>query len=177
MRLPRFQTWITALVDANLPTGVKRIGWADSGINKDGGMGEHCTGLVFEAPDGGTVYWQTIVGGGPKGDTFDQPEEIVEGDPPAPVAPVELTVADGKLRMADLEAWLTALAVNAQSRELASVERFSTRPAKSNLGFSHQFGYTLKWHDGSSTTSFLRYTLAPGERRSESTEWRIKEAV
>jgi hypothetical protein len=25
MRLPRFQTWITALVDANLPTGVKRI--------------------------------------------------------------------------------------------------------------------------------------------------------
>jgi hypothetical protein len=77
----------------------------------------------------------------------------------------------------DLEAWRTGLVINTRSRELASVERCSTRPATPNLGFSHRFGYTLKWHDGSSTTSFLRHTLAPGEQRPESTEWRIKQAV
>jgi hypothetical protein len=177
MRLPRFQTWITELVDANLPSSVKRIDWADSGINSDPGMGEHCVGLVFEAPDGGVAYLQTVNGGGPKGDNVDQPEEIVEGEPPAPVAPVELTVTGGHLRMADLETWLTALILNAQSRELASIEQFSTRPAEPNVGFTHRIGYRIKWHDGSSTTSFLRYTLAPGERRTENTEWRIKEAV
>jgi hypothetical protein len=173
MRAPRFQAWITDLVDTNLPPDVKRIPWADTGIVADKGMADWTLGLVFEAPSGGVAYLQLVHGGGPKGDTFDKPEEIVEGEPPAPVAPVELTVTEGRLRMAELEAWITALIINAQNREVASVTRFSERDPK---GF-HPFGFSVKWHSGAAAYGHLRYTLAPGERRSEGTEWRIKETV
>lgn len=177
MRNSRFQTWITELVDANLPAAVKRIPWADTGIQSDPGMGEQTGGLVFEAPDGGQVYLSIVQAGGPKGDKIDKDEEIVEGEPPAPVVPVDLPVVGGQLRMVDIEAWLAALIINAQHREVASVERYSEREVDPRKGLTNRFGFTVRWHSGAAAIGFFRYTLLRGERRSESTEFRIKEAV
>ncbi|GAA1849907.1 hypothetical protein [Myceligenerans crystallogenes] len=178
MRKLRFQSWITELVDASLPPQIKRIEWEATGVNKDAGMGDQCVGLVFESPDGGSAYLRFVYGGGPLGDNPDEPErEPVTGEPPAPVAPVELALSGDRLRMADLEAWITSLILNAQHPEVRSVELFSEREQDPRSGFSHPFGFSLKWHDGDSVIGFFQYTLARGERRSKDTEYRIKEAV
>lgn len=176
MRKNRFNDWITSLVDANLPAGVKRIDWAETGITKDKEIGEHTTGLVLQSPAGGTAYLAWVIGHYGMGENSDDEEEIVEGAPPERVDPVELTpTSDGRIRCLDLEAWLAALVVNSQSPEIKQVERSSAlreqRPAS-----TQPFGITIWWHSANRTYTVPTYTLAPGEKRGEGTKYRIKEA-
>jgi hypothetical protein len=178
VRNSRFTTWLTGLVDDNLPDDITRLDWDDTGINADPGMGTQCTGLVFQAPDGGTAYLRIVQAGGPLGDNPDNPErEPVIGTPPPPVAPVGLQTVDGHLRMADLEAWLTALILNEQHPEVADVQRYSVREVDPRRATHHPFGFSVTWHDGDTAVVFLQYTLTAGERRSDSTQYRIKELV
>lgn len=169
MRAPRFLTWLTDLLTSDLPDGVTLVSWTDAGVTGEAGM-EHTTGVVLQAPDGGAAYLQIVHGGG----RYDGEEKIVEGNPPAPVAPVSLVVQPGgQLRMVDVEAWITAAIVNSQSRELATVERYSTREKSG----AHPFGFNITWHSGASTHAHLLYTLRPGERRGADTRYRVLETV
>lgn len=63
--------------------------WAESGVTQQPGW-EHTAGLTLTSPAGGTidVRW---VHGRAGGDRRDEPENIIEGEPPAPVEPVALT--------------------------------------------------------------------------------------
>lgn len=172
MRPQRFQTWITDLVDAALPPDVERIDWAETGVTKD--LGEQTLGLVFRTSSGAIAFMQIVHGGGPRGEDSSKPEEIIEGEPPQMVESVTLALDDRKrLRMSLLEEWFAALVVNSGSREVASVERYSTRE---NLT-GHPYGLTIRWHDGAGAFLHLLHTLAPGEQRTANNRYQPKEAV
>lgn len=176
MRKDRFDDWINALVDDALPEGVERIGWAETGISGDAGMGEQTRGLVLKSPAGGTAYLAWTIGHYGMGEKVDDEETVVEGDPPEPIEPVSLVVGtEGRIRGVDLEEWLAALVINAQSPEVKQVERSSVmreqRPAS-----TQPFGITIWWHSANRTFMVPTYTLARGERRSENTKFAIKEA-
>lgn len=177
MRAHRFYPYIVALVEEHLSdTGVKSLGWAESGMAD--GESAHTQGLVLQAPSGGTAYMQFVHGVyRMTGDSYENPEKVVEGEPPAPVPPVELRVTpDGQLRMADLEEWIVTLLINSGNPEMKSVERYSTRERDPQKD-SHPFGFTVHWHSGDRAFGHLVYTLRPGQKRSADVEWKILEAV
>lgn len=171
MRPIRFNPWLIDLVDANLPEGVKRIDWAETGVQNDAGMGKGTWGLVLESPAGGLLYLQAVHSGG----EYDKPEVIVEKDAPDPVATVDLVPVDGRLNLVNVEQWLAALIVNAGNRELASVETYSTREKP---GF-HRVGMNLRWHaEDTAVHIHPMYTLPAGRGRNTTERFQgILEAV
>ncbi|MBE1878712.1 hypothetical protein [Myceligenerans pegani] len=174
MRLNRFKPWLWPVIDANLPEGVERLDWGETGIGKDPGVGEHTDGIVLRSPAGGVMYMSvTNANFKSSGDSYDEPERIVEGNPPEPAAPIDLKVsADGRIRMADLEEWLMVVLNNAGNKEMDRVERLSTREAM----YQPQFGFCVYWHSLERTYSTPFYTLQSGQRRTEESRFKISEA-
>lgn len=174
MRLNRFKPWLWPVIDANLPEGVERLDWDETGIRKDPGMGEQTDGIVLRSPAGGVMYMSvTNANFKPSGDSFDEEEQIVVGDPPEPVAPIELKIAaDGRIRMADMEEWLVVVLNNSGNKEMDRVRRLSTREAM----YEPQFGFCIYWHSLERTYSTPFYTLKPGQRRTEDAKFKISEA-
>ena len=80
------------------------------------------------------------------GDDYSQPEHIVTGPKHAPLPrarnPVNLTM---------LEGYLTALAVDAAPDEVASADRFTTRPKPGAI----KYGATFTFHDGSAIFMYI----------------------
>lgn len=175
MRTTRFQPWLTRLVDAALPADVTRQDWQDTGIGQDPGEGDRTFGLVLTSPAGGTVYMRWVHGAPPGGDPADRPENIVTGEPPAPVPPIELAARDGRLGLVDVEQWLKAVIINAGDSEVASVTAYSERPdADRNV---HPFGITIRWHNGGEAYGFFNYTLAAGQQRRKDAQYQLADAV
>jgi hypothetical protein len=174
MRLNRFKPWLWPVIDANLPEGVERLDWAETGIRKDPGMGEHTDGIVLRSPAGGTMYMSvTNANFKPSGDSYDEPEQIVEGNPPEPIAPIDLKIAsDGRIRIDDLEEWLVMVLNNAGNKEMDRVRRLSTREAP----YETQFGFCVYWHSLERTYSTPFHTLQSGQRRIEDSRFKISEA-
>ncbi|WP_125776183.1 hypothetical protein [Antribacter gilvus] len=169
MRASRFIPWLTQLLEPHLPEGVQLIEWSEAGVTRDAGM-EATMGFVLQAPGGGAVYLQAVHSGG----DYSTEEVVVEGEPPAPVPPADLAIQPGgQVRMVDVEAWITALVINSQLREIAEVQRYSTRP---NRG-AHPFGFNVIWHSGAASHVHLLHTLRAGERRSADNKYRVLEVV
>ncbi|MEV7679510.1 hypothetical protein AB0O64_13265 [Streptomyces sp. NPDC088341] len=125
MRPARFQDFTLDLAK-NSP-GVTRVQTlADSGDTK------YAFGVAITTGDG-EARWQ-IMGQLAEGEKHEHADVPVNGDPAQAVA----DPAPG-----DHEGWLAAAIARAESPEIASIERWSTRPGQGNSR-----GLTIAFHNG-----------------------------
>lgn len=120
--------------------------------------------------NGGTVELRCVGGsgnggGGPLGQSA---ETIVYGPAPAPTDIPDVPVTDGKVRVADVEAWIAAVVTNAAPVDqdgrswLKSVERYSLRPEERRV--TQRFGLTAHLHSGGGTYIYFPRVVAPGQQ-------------
>lgn len=173
MRPARFEPFMKDLVEQSMATGDAP---AVAGVATFREIGYDIpSGLRFTLTTGASVYVQFVHGAPRGGSPVDEPERIIEGEPPAQVPGVRVELHGGKVPMVSLEQWLAALVINSQSRELASLERYSTRD-QSRRGF-HQYGLTILWHSTGEAYAYVRHTLPAGETARPQTDWKILESV
>lgn len=155
VRIERFEGQLHQIVSAaGAPfAGVETFGQA--GITNLG------YGLVVHLATGAALHLQMIQVR-PDGERPDEPEQIVEGAPPEPV-PVPELPARAPVRVADVDAHLRTLLVNAQHPEIAGVEVRGTAPVLGSL----LPGLTVRMHSGRTIVVMYRHTLRPGEHPSE----------
>ena len=155
MRIERFEGQLHQIISqAGLPyASVETFGQA--------GITNPAYGLVVHLATGSALHLQLIQRPAP-GERIAEPEQIVEGAPPAPVAVPELP-AQAPVRLAAIDDHLAALIVNAQHPEIARVERRGDDP-----------GLIVHMHSGRFISALHRYTLRPGERPREAHRPRVE---
>jgi hypothetical protein len=125
MRPARFQTF---LLDTLSTAGVKAQSLADAGDSK------HPYGIVATGP-GGETRWQ-IIGRLAEGERHDNADTPVAG---TPAAMPETSGGDAT------EGWLAEVIGRAESPEIATIERWSTREGAKAAGL------TVTYHNGAMT--------------------------
>ncbi|MFI5955800.1 hypothetical protein [Cryptosporangium sp. NPDC051539] len=105
-------------------------------------------------------------GGGPLGQTA---ESIVYGPAAAPAAVPDVpTDGSGRVRLADVEAWIAAVVTHAAPVDqdgqswLRDVERYSLRPDRG--ASPHKYGVTARTHAGGGTFIYFRYATPRGQQ-------------
>lgn len=173
MRLPRFETFLRQLV-TDAASGGRVI--ATVTTFRDEGMDDPPCGLVF-ATTHGHKLWLGMVRTSPDGgEDFAAPERISEADtPPAPIETPELALVDGKLHLADVDAWLRALLINSGSRELPAVE--AVKLISDNPGHYNRHGLKLRFHNGAAIYCTWRYAVPAGARRLPAEPFKVPEAI
>jgi hypothetical protein len=145
MRPARFQDFAVELATNGGATSAVTL--------KEAGDTKHPFGLAAEV-NGVQLRYQVIARGAP-GETYDEPETPVEGDP---VAPHVLTSQDGTLA----ERWLAGLLVASGCREIERIEVWSPRREAGQPG---QDGLTVFFRNQSRIYArVLSGGHEPGER-------------
>lgn len=88
----------------------------------------------------GAQVWPSITAVGAPGESYDQPEQPVEAEPPAEIPAPAL---DGKLSMGAVEKTLAAAIANSGSKEIARVYCYSDREAP-----NQHPGLGVEFHNG-----------------------------
>lgn len=155
MRIERFEGQLHQIIAQAGPPFASVETFAGAGITNPR------YGLVMRLATGAVLHLQ-LIQVRPDGERPDEPEQIVEGAPPEPV-PVPELPARAPVRVADVDAHLRALLVNAQHPEIAGVEVRGTVPVLGSL----LPGLTVRMHSGRTIVVMHRHTLRPGEHPSE----------
>ena len=165
MRPDRFHTLLTGLLkDDPQVQAVQTL--------EEAGLKRHAYGHVVTYATGATVMLQIIAMAAP-GDRYSEPEKIIEGD--SALAEVEVPDAfeGGKLHLAKADQRLAALVTNSGSREVASVEAFSTREAKTSV----PYGVRVNFHDESTILVYVVHAAAAGRDVETGREFDVPVAV
>ncbi|GHJ28223.1 hypothetical protein [Streptomyces hygroscopicus] len=148
MRPQRFQDWA---VDAlRQGTEVAEVEPWQDGRNRPYGLKTR-----FRT---GAEIWMGITAVAPPGEDYSQPEQPVEGEPPAAVPVPELVGANGKVSVTQAERHLAALLNNAGSAEVAGAYGYSDRadPALNP-------GVGVDFHSGGKIHCVFVHALRPGQ--------------
>jgi hypothetical protein len=128
-------------------------------------------GFVIEFDTGAQVYLQLVRSAPPSGDNHNAPENIVTGEPLAPVEVPDLV--GEKIRIHDVERYLTAAIINSGSSEIRRVNGFSEREKPTH----QRYGVQVDFYSGASIYVLFLHTLAPGSTARLQTEFEVLEAV
>lgn len=104
----------------------------------------------------GAEVWHAITAQSREGEQFDEPEQPVEGEPPAPVEVPSL--GTGRTRVTDIERYLTALVINTGSPEIAQGYAYSEGSKTGNTP-----GYGVRFHSGARVFAPFVHVLRPGQ--------------
>ncbi|GHE42699.1 hypothetical protein GCM10017673_51170 [Streptosporangium violaceochromogenes] len=114
-----------------------------------------------------TVYLRTI-GGAPRGGNKDgEADEIMRGEPLAPVPISDIAVTGGKIRIDDFAAYLVALITNSRSDQIAMVT--------DNNEQSDRRSVNVEFHNGDHAYLMFYKTVPAG--RGDSDAWRTLPAI
>lgn len=128
---------------------------------RDAGYARHPYGLVVTYSTGARALLQ-IVTTAAEGDSYAQPEQVIEGEhAPAPV-PVPEVFDGGKVRLDRADKHLAALVLGSGSREVAAVEVFSDRETPGAV----RYGLKATFHDTSRVYVYVVHALPAGR-----TDW------
>ncbi|MFC0602023.1 hypothetical protein [Streptomyces palmae] len=164
MRPARFEQFLKSLLEQ---AGVAK----EVQTAREVGDDRHPYGLAVTYSTGARVLLQ-IVATSAEGDKFDQTEQIIEGDAPAPVEAPE-PFDGGQVRLELVDQHIAALVLNSGNREVASAEAFSTREAP---GAVH-YGVKIIYHDTSRVYVYVVKALPAGRDWSGGADFDVPAAV
>lgn len=156
MRIERFEGYFhQAIAGAGAP-------YASVDTFAAAGITDPRFGLIVRLATGAGLHLQLVEYNGPPHEDREVPEEPVTGPSPTPVDVPELP-ARAPIRIADVDAHLRALVVNAAHPEVASVELRGRAP----VGGACQPGIRVTMHSGRVVIVMHRHTLRPGDHPGE----------
>ncbi|MFH8369212.1 hypothetical protein [Streptomyces sp. NPDC018031] len=164
MRPARFEQILKSLLEqGGAAKGVETV--------KEAGHDRHPYGLVVTFPTGARALLQIVVTSA-DGDKFDQPEQIIEGDAPNPVEPVE-PFDGGRVKLDLVDRHIAALVLNSGSKEVASAEAFSTREKPGAV----RYGVKIAYHDTSRIYVYVVQALPAGRDWTRGADFDVPAAV
>ncbi|MYS87900.1 hypothetical protein [Embleya scabrispora] len=116
-------------------------------------------GVSLRLRNGATVDLGITAESAP-GDRYSEPEQIIEGPPPARIESVP-AIDGAKVKVSDIEAWLGALTVNSGSSELRTL---STRYSQEEPIGTIPYGLELRWHSGAKIRVNFQHAYSSGSR-------------
>ena len=170
MRVQRFETFLAGLIRTGADQPVRDMQtFAEAGFT---GAGDH--GLILTMGNGARLYLNMVGSAPAGGDDHNQPEKIVEGEPPVPDGEPALQLQpDGRVRTVDVETWLRALLLSSRSPEIREVRAYSRGEGS---GF-HPYGITVVFHRGDATHLYFLHTLPKGAEPWEANRYQPLEAI
>ncbi|RLV01248.1 hypothetical protein CTZ27_12040 [Streptomyces griseocarneus] len=155
----RFQRFAIDLIkNGNNPQVAGVSEWLDKRSENE------LSGFVVEFTTGATAHFHTPMMLAP-GAKHEGSEEIVEGEPVAPVAFPDSLGAGGKIKLADVEQWFIALLASSGNREISDLEAWSQREDAR----PRHAGVTVSFHSGGKVFAAVAYLLRPGMSTDEQT--------
>ncbi|OPC82567.1 hypothetical protein B4N89_17930 [Embleya scabrispora] len=156
MRPKRFEPWLAELLrQSGAVTDVAVR--TEAGEQRAPRPGPY--GVSLRLRNGATIELGITAESAP-GDQYVQTETEVRGEPPARVESVP-AIDGAKVKVADVEEWLAALAVNSGSPELRKV---STRYSQEDPPGAIPYGVELRWHSGAKTRVNFQHAYSSGDR-------------
>lgn len=114
----------------------------------------------FTFTNGGQVYLHFVRSSPPSGDS--EPERIVEAERPLdPIPAPTIDTFNGRIRVADVQAWLVAAFINIGSREIVEV----------SPGSGGSSAIIIKFADGSAAYGIWAHTLRRGQTADPKREY------
>lgn len=163
MRLTRWDPWIAEVLAGSPAIGSVQT-FAEAGIR------DKPCGHVITLRTGAKVAVQWVRTSASGGEDQEQPEQPVQGEPPAAVEVPDLP-ASGRVPLATVEAHLAALILGAQQPEVRAVERTSQRPG------SKKCGVNVHMHSGATVYGVFLHTAPAGAGFSSGGEYQQREEV
>lgn len=164
MKPQRFETLMKEeLLNANV-VGLKAVSTFAEAEYRDKPLG-----IVLELESGARVFVQLVGTSPPGGATANNP---VEGDP-LPAAEVPGLPSSGRVRLADIEQLLQAVATNCAPREFTTVRRFSTRDEPG----MHPYGLEISARNGAQVYALFVQVSPPGGTRSGQVHYQVPQEI
>ncbi|WP_044368196.1 hypothetical protein [Streptomyces natalensis] len=154
MRPTRFPTYLADVIRQSPGPMVK-----DVRTFQESGFTKVPYGLIVTFATGAEAYIHAV-GASETKDNFDKPEQIVEGEAAIEPWPYpEGLGASGKIKLADVEAWLAAVFTSSGSREISRIEAWSQRED----GRPDHAGVTAYFHSGARIFAAVAHLVGPGQ--------------